>query len=118
MKNYDFEKAKKLILENAGNLQSASLGMHEDWFWTAETVWESGDFTKKLNENAEIAGIAGSLWATPTLQLSFEDGSDKMIPAYVGESDPNDSGGRAFAEMSRGVLSGQTQENITPLSEE
>ena len=30
MKNYNFKKAKQIILENLENLESASLGMHED----------------------------------------------------------------------------------------
>ena len=53
MKTYDFLKAKQLISENAENLVSASLGMHEDWAWTAETIWENGEFKHELPENAD-----------------------------------------------------------------
>jgi len=112
MKNYDFNKAKEII-EKAENLKEASLGMHEDWSWTAETVWENGKFTQELNESTEIGGISGSSWATPTLQLSFDNGDDKMIEVSIGES--NDKSSPFF---SLGPLSQPVQDNITPLSKE
>ena len=112
MKLYDFNKAKQLIEANRDNLSEASLGMHEDWFWTADTIFEDNEFVKELNDNTEIGGINGSRWATPTLQLKFKDDTDKMIPCYTGEScgEPNTN----FL----GVLSSPVQQNITPLSGE
>lgn len=138
MKTYDFNRAKAIIEEHKDSIISATLGMHEDWFWTAETIWEDHSFKKHLPDNADdihneylqkrrdgmsllsveankydsilIAGIYGSGWATPTLQLRFRDGSDKMIPCYSGSSDvsrPSDL---------LGCLSGLVQDNITPLS--
>lgn len=112
MKNYNFNKAKQLIAENLENLESASLGMHEDWFWTAETVWENGEYKNELNDETTIGGIGGSSWATPTLQLLFKDGSEKMIECSEGETD-NDK--PSFLQL--GVLSQPVQDNITPLSE-
>ena len=109
MKNYNFNKAKQIILENLENLESASLGMHEDWFWTAETIWENGEYK---NDETTIGGIGGSSWATPTLQLLFKDGSEKMIECSEGETD-NDK--PSFLQL--GVLSQPVQDNITPLSE-
>ena len=122
MKTYDFSKAKQLIKENAENLVSASLGMHEDWGWTAQTIWENGEFKHELPENAdemeeqyikarkkglrmylsekdenglsksnpeydkftkhEIAGIYGSIWATPTIKLIFKNGEEIMYDCY------------------------------------
>ncbi len=79
MKNYNFNKAKQLIAENLENLESASLGMHEDWFWTAETVYLNGEYKNELNSDTTIVGIGGNSRATPTLQLLFKDGSEKMI---------------------------------------
>jgi hypothetical protein len=87
MKNYDFKKAKQLILENQENLKSAALGMHEDWFWTADTIWEDKKFIIDLDEVTSIAGIGGSSWATPTLQLVFKDNADKMIECSIGEGE-------------------------------
>lgn len=139
MKNYDFKKAKSIIAEHSTDIESASLGMHEDWFWTAETIWEGGKFKRELPEDAEsiftqyaerrksgmslldeesrqydnilIAGIYCSYWATPTLQLTFKDGSDKMIPCFTGDSDGEQPAGLL------GCMSARVQANIAPLSE-
>ena len=119
MKTYDFLKAKRIIKENKNILQSASLGMHEDWYWTAETIWEDGKYVPNFPKNNKsllkhtIGGIDGSLWATPTLELIFKDGTEKMIPCYNnGESEEKPEW------FSLGVLSQPIQDNITPLSEE
>ena len=120
MKTYDFSKAKQLIKENAENLVNASLGMCEDWGWTAQTIWRNGEFEHELPENAdemeekyieacknglrmyledengltksnpeydkftkhEIAGIYGSTWATPTIELIFNNGEEIMHDCY------------------------------------
>ena len=86
-KNYDYKKAKATIkqyLSNQGfgKLISASLGMEEDWFWTAETIWEDGKFTNKLSKNTKIAGIDRSYFATPILELETEDNFKLKIPCY------------------------------------
>ena len=112
MKNYNFNKAKQLIAENSEILESSSLGMHEDWFWTAETVWEDGNYKTELNDETTIGGISGSSWATPTIQLLFKDGTEKMIECSKGETD-NDK--PSFLQL--GVLSQPVQDNIIPLSE-
>lgn len=121
MKTYDYEKAVKLINENKDSIESASLGMHEDWFWTAETVFENGLFTKDLNEGTVIGGINGSSWATPTLQLFYPDGSDKMIACYLSDItiDPVEQVTTAATMQAflLGVLSGPVQDNITPITE-
>ncbi len=111
MKNYDFDKAKGII-DKAENLKEASLGMHEDWSWTAETVFENGKFTKTLNEETEIGGISGSNWATPTLQLCFENSEEKMIEVSTGENS------KSSPPNYLGAFSQQVQDNITPLSNE
>lgn len=150
-KNYDFEKAKTLIEKHKSDIVSASLGMHEDWFWTAETVYEGGEYKKMLpaNEYANqkydeyigkrksgmsllsderlsysdimVAGIYGSDWATPTLQLSFKDGTEKMIPCYLvngGEPEFQERVSEVASKqaMLLGPLSGPVQDNITPLT--
>ena len=141
MKKYNFIKAKQLIDKHKDNLERASLGMHEDWFWTAETIWENGEYKRELPDNADeineayiqarkngmsllsddanlykdkilIAGIYESYWATPTLRLIFKDGTDKMISCHDG----GESTGGNSIEL--GILSRSVQENITPLEEE
>ena len=115
MKRYDFNKAK-LIIKETTNLEEASLGMHEDWFWTAETIWENGSYVRMLSNNGDetykqyrkkrkevslltlneeykdilIGGIYESSWATPTLQLCFTDGTEKMIPCYNDDKQSKD----------------------------
>lgn len=76
------------------------------------------DGTHKLNpEYAEytahqIAGLYGSDWATPAIQLYFKDGTEKMLACYNGTS----SGTKPLRIL--GVLSGPVQEALTPLSDE
>ena len=86
-KNYDYKKAKATIKQylsdqGFGQLISASLGMEEDWSWTAETIWENGKFTNKLSKNTMIAGIDRSYFATPMLELETEDNFKLKIPCY------------------------------------
>lgn len=87
-------------------------GMHEDWFWTVERVYEDGKFITELNEDTEIGGINGSSWATPTLQLYFKDGTEKMIEVSAGQ---NDNEKPSWFQL--GVLSQSCQDNITPLEQ-
>lgn len=118
MKQYDFKKAATLIEENKDNLVSASLGMHEDWSWTANTVFEDGEFSVDFNDKQlVICGIDSSYWATPTLELVFKSGDEKMIPCFI--SDGNDVSDDEKQKQSSfwagGVISGPTQANIKPL---
>lgn len=88
MAQYDFALAKKTIQKYSDLLEEASLGMVEDWFWTAEPVYTDGAFVVNLEEkDLSIAGINSSSWATPTLNLLFKDGSEKLLPCYTGEAD-------------------------------
>lgn len=89
MAKYNFILAKQII-NSTKNLSSASLGMKEDWFWTA--------------------GINGSDWATPILHLKFNDGSEKWFECFEGML--GDSIERIEKEMmwASGCLSGPVQE--------
>lgn len=112
MKNYDLQKAQQLITDNQSNLTTAYLGMHEDWFWTSDSIWEDGTYTKDLNTDILICGIGGSSWATPTIELTFKDGTVKYLSCYIGESS-----GERPAHFKLGVLSQQVQTTMPPLSE-
>lgn len=88
MGKYDFNLAKKTIQKYSDLLEEASLGMAEDWFWTAESVYSDGTFKVNLEEdNLTIAGIDSSSWATPTLHLVFKDGKGTWLDCYEGEVD-------------------------------
>lgn len=120
MKSYDFNKAIHLINESKDCIESASLGMHEDWFWTAETIFGNGIFIKELKNNDEIACLNSSEWATPTLQLIFNDGEDKMIPCYYGDGIEIPFGEKIdkMVFWTGGCLSSEVQLNITDLEPE
>lgn len=50
MKYYDYNKARSIIAEYQSTLKTSSLGIREDWCWTAETIWEDGKYSKHLFE--------------------------------------------------------------------
>ena len=104
-KKYDYTSAKKMIQMRSDLIVSASMGMGEDWFWTATPVYENNKFEINLDDEPEIAGIRGSSWATPTLYLLYKDGQEEMIPCYKGESDSEKP-----EWFSLGVLSNRAQE--------
>lgn len=108
-KKYDFEKAKAIIEKEKDLIESASLGMQEDWFWTAESIYEEGSFTKELSNTTTIGGLDGSCWATPVLRIHYVDGSEIVYECFVGES----SGVNTFGSfLTSGPLSSEAQANI------
>lgn len=82
MKKYNTEFIKKYIGEHKYEIESVRCGMREDWFWTAETVYEIGDFCKGFDWNKKhisVAGITGSTWATPVMHVEFKDGLYRVM---------------------------------------
>ena len=93
MRLYNYELAKTIIQTfiDLDVLDSAYLGIHEDWFWTADTIFEEGNWVKDLCSNEEmeyayehkespltgthpflnklIGGLAGSIWGTPVIEI-------------------------------------------------
>lgn len=119
MKNYDYAKAKRII-EGRQSLgfDLASLGMKEDWWWTAEDVWvkEKGFLVDLDDKRLLIGGIGGSRWATPVLCLRKRDsGKEIFVECYIedgsakGDVSPlmNDS-----VIGNYGELSGPRQRNV------
>lgn len=86
MKKYDIAKAKKFITVHKADMASVSLGMQEDWFWTAETIWKNGKYTRKIDKNSQFGGINGSTWATPMMEVVYKNGDRVLIDCYSGES--------------------------------
>lgn len=82
MKYYDYKKAKKLIDENKHQIKSASLGMHEDWFWTAETVWENGEFKRELPDNAIELENAFLKERENGLSMFLEEKGENGLPKF------------------------------------
>lgn len=93
MKYYDYKKAKETIKNylkdhrGYGKLLSASLGMEEDWNWTGTTIWLNGKYIEKLTDKTKLSGINGSVWASPVLELEFEDEFVFKIPCYKIQSE-------------------------------
>lgn len=88
MRNYDFAAAKRFVQMHADKIDTALLGMSEDWFWTAETIFEDGKFILDLDDEAtEIGGIKGSYWATPLLEVEMRDGSVVRRECFTGEAE-------------------------------
>lgn len=108
MRTYDFKSAKKYIQTYSDHISEAALGMKENWFWTAETVYEDEKFTKELDkEGMTIGEITSSNWATPVLQVVFKDGTEIFKDCFTGKSD-----GQKPEWFQLGCLSGPCQERI------
>lgn len=88
MKNYAFKKAKTFIENHRETISEVSLGMNEDWFWTAETIFQDNAFAVDLDDpELKIGGINGSSWATPTMEVTYFDGDSEKIEVSEGEFD-------------------------------
>lgn len=108
MSEYNYKLAKKTIQMYSDLLESAELGMAEDWYWTAETIYEDKSFTLDLDSEPLIGGISWSSWATPTLLLTFKDGTENFIDCYNGCVEPD----KKPVAFSLGVLSSPCQEDV------
>lgn len=102
MNLYDLELAKDLIaeeeLKREGSLQSvlaAEIGIKEDWLMTSAYIYEQGEFLRILGPDetqsildmidsgiVSINSLRGSSYGTPTLRITFRDGSFKEYDVY------------------------------------
>jgi len=119
MKLYDFNLAKQIIkqFDDLGMLKWATLGMQEDWVYTAEEIWFDGKYTKQFPEDCEqrqndyqsmryeefsekyqtltalfnayedilVAGLTGSKWATPVIEIILNDRQTFVFDCSRGE---------------------------------
>ena len=82
-KRYDYAKAKENIEQGEG-VESATLGIAEDWYWTAQEVYSADKgFLLDLETRPQIAGIHGSRWGTPFLEIEYTDGSIDCSPCFL-----------------------------------
>ncbi len=79
MKKFDFELVEKIIAE-AENLVYASVGMKDDWFFTAVTVWENGKYEPNFRQDL---GLDGSNIDTPSIKLIYSDQSEVILPCFT-----------------------------------
>lgn len=85
MKNYNATFIKNYIKEHKAEIETVTCGMREDWSWTAETVFKNGELSSDYDWNKKtisVAGISGSTWATPVMEVEFKDGRTEIVDCY------------------------------------
>ncbi len=91
MKNYNYNLAIKIVdkFVELDVLENASMGIHEDWFWTAQTIWEdskwiveflSNEAADKMYEEFKNKKINEGL--RMFLDKKDENGLPKLNPEY------------------------------------
>ena len=85
MKKYNTEFIKQYIEDNKENIMHVECGMREDWSWTADTVYSNGKYYSEYDWESEsicVAGICGSTWATPIMEVNFKDGRTEIVECF------------------------------------
>lgn len=82
MKRYSYKLVKDFIEKNRKNIDQVVLGMSEDWGWTSDVVFSNNKYKNTLEDGACIAGIDGSDWATPSMEVTYKDGTKIFVPAH------------------------------------
>lgn len=85
MKKYDTAFIKEYIEGRKNEIESVSCGMKEDWSWTAETVFSNSEFEPGYDwgsKSINVAGISGSTWATPVMEVLFNDGRTEIVDCF------------------------------------
>lgn len=108
MKLYDAKFIKEFIEKNKDEIDCVSCGMKEDWFLTGETVFEKGKFLFEFeNKEIKLAGIKGSFWATPVMEVLYKNGETHIIPCYFEDEKTVDDYAifnmKEFAKMTGGM---------------
>lgn len=109
MKKYDTAFIKEYIEGRKDEIESVCCGMKEDWSWTAETVFRDGEFEPSFkwdSKSINVAGISGSTWATPIMEVSFKDGRTEIVDCFFDDGNVAPANQiaqqMAFARMSGG----------------
>lgn len=75
----DWCKAKEFIEGNKSKITSVSAGLAEDWSCTSGEVWNS---TQGYIPQDETYVYGASYWATPSIEVEFNDGETKMFECW------------------------------------
>ena len=87
-KVYDFNFIERYIeIFSKHGLKSVTLGMFEDWSWTADVFWTKEHGWMREMEPCDepnhcIMGINGSIWATPVMEVEFEGCPPITVEVY------------------------------------
>ncbi len=90
MKKYNAKFIKDYIEKNRDKIDTVSCGMREDWGWTADTVYENGEFKKGFRWNSsfiEVMGIIGSCWATPVMNITLKNGKTEVVECWLDDGE-------------------------------
>ena len=90
MKHYNTKFIREYIEQHKEQIESVDCFMREDYGWTCETVFEDGEFCKGFDwkgKYLEVAGITGSTWATPTMEVEFKDGRTEIIECWIDDGE-------------------------------
>lgn len=89
MKYYSKRVITNYVNAHKDEIKDVTVGMEEDWFWTAEIIYDNVngfyDVLDSFEEDSdliEVAGICGSSWATPVMRVSFLDGTDEVLDCW------------------------------------
>ena len=78
MNTLDWKKLEDFIAER--NPVEVSAGLINDWYYTAATVWQNGEW-----KDREAAYVT-SYWATPGFQATMANGDVLEVEAYREET--------------------------------
>ena len=90
MKHYNTKFIREYIEQHKEQIVRADCFMREDYSWTCETVFEDGQLRKGFNWNdnyLRVAGITGSTWATPTMEVEFIDGHTESVECWIDDGE-------------------------------
>lgn len=67
-KQLDWKRAKEICEKYPGHEVSA--GLSEDWFWTADTIFDGEKYISKRHSQPFVS----SSWATPVVVVTLDEG--------------------------------------------
>ena len=79
MNTLDWKKLDEFIKKRKP--VEVSAGILNDWFWTAETVWENGRYLKDKNR-----AYVSSFWEIPGFKATMKNGDVIEVAAYREET--------------------------------
>lgn len=118
IKKYNFKEIKKFLDKHKHLIKEASLGIHEDWFWTAEVIFKEGKYINDLQETTTVSNITGSKWGTPVLEVKWEKGHINNYKCYTGKSDESWTEKHEYGELSGPVNEARSALYLGELGEE
>lgn len=96
MNTLDWKKVESFIAERQP--REVSAGLLEDWFWTAATVYEGGEW--KDRDRAYVT----SYWATPGFKAEMPNGDVIEVVASTEQTPEQAAANKARSEKARAEL--------------